>query len=168
MTSTTRPRRPTPAPAPRDLGVVDGLVQLSFAVQGVLARVAGEHDLSVVQTRLLGVLRDREPGMLALARLLDLEKSSVTGLVDRAERRGLVQRTTTPDDRRAVRVALTAAGRAVVTACAADVARAVDDLVGDLARTDRARLADLATRVVHRDATTRGVDLAPSPVTTAR
>jgi DNA-binding MarR family transcriptional regulator len=45
------------------------------------------RDLSIPATRLLGVLRDREPTMLELAQLLELDKSSVTGLVDRAERR---------------------------------------------------------------------------------
>ena len=81
------------APAARDqLGPVDGLAQLSFVIQGMLERRADEHDLSIIQTRLLGVLRDRKPTMNELARFLGLDKSSVTGLVDRAERRGLVAR----------------------------------------------------------------------------
>ena len=75
----------------QDLGIVDSLVQLSFLVQGVLGSVAARYDLSITQTRLLGVLRDREPGMLELSNFLGLEKSSVTGLIDRAERRGLAQ-----------------------------------------------------------------------------
>ena len=61
-----------------------------FRHHGMLERRAAEHDLSIVQTRLLGVLRDRKPTMNELARLLELDKSSVSGLVDRAERRGLV------------------------------------------------------------------------------
>src|SRR3954462_10769404 len=71
---------------------VDVLVQLSFLVQGVLGRIAAEHDLSLTQVRLLGILRDRRPGMLELARHLGLDKSSMTGLVARAEKRGLVRR----------------------------------------------------------------------------
>ncbi|GHF33280.1 hypothetical protein FHX82_005262 [Amycolatopsis bartoniae] len=50
--------------------------------------VAAEHELSVVQLRLLGVLRDRRPGMLELGAHLGLDKSSMTGLVSRAEKRG--------------------------------------------------------------------------------
>src|ERR1700722_12237485 len=87
-----------------DLGIVDGLAQLSFLVWGILAKRAAHHDLSMIQTRLLGVLRDRQPGMNELATLLELDKSSVTGLVDRAEKRGLVTRTVSTTDRRAVRV----------------------------------------------------------------
>src|ERR1700691_1015263 len=93
------------------LGVVDALAQLSFLVQGALGRIAAEQDLSIIQTRLLGVLRDRSPGMNELARYLELDKSSVTGLVDRAERRGLVRRKVSSTDRRAVDVSITAPGR---------------------------------------------------------
>ena len=60
---------------------------------------------------MLGILRDREPAMLELARLLSLEKSSVTGLVDRAEARGLVERTRGAGDGRAVHVRMTARGQ---------------------------------------------------------
>jgi DNA-binding MarR family transcriptional regulator len=105
------------------LGLVDALVQLSFAVQGVLTAIAARHDLSITQVRILGILRDREPGMLELARALDLEKSSVSGLVGRAQKRGLVQRTAGGHaDGRAVHVRLTAAGRAIAATFAEEVA----------------------------------------------
>src|SRR6185437_3757854 len=103
----------TPQP---ELGPVDGLAQLSFVIMGMLERRAAEHELSIPATRLLGVLRDHEPTMQELARLLDLDKSSVTGLVDRAERRGLVARAPSPVDRRATLVRLTDEGRALVSA----------------------------------------------------
>src|SRR6516162_3299625 len=96
------------------LSPVDGMAQLSFVIQGMLERRAAEHDLSVIQTRLLGILRDRTPTMNELARFLRLDKSSVTGLVDRAERRGLVTRLPSATDRRAVQVSLTADGRTLV------------------------------------------------------
>src|ERR1700755_1139386 len=91
--------------------LTDGLFQLAFALQSRLARIAAAHDLSLVQVRLLAILRDREPGMLELARHLELEKSSLSGLVDRAGTRGLVERIPSPDDRRAARVRMTARGR---------------------------------------------------------
>jgi DNA-binding MarR family transcriptional regulator len=100
------------APAARkQLSPVDGLAQLSFLIQALLERQAAEHDLSIIQTRLLGVLRDRKPTMNELARFLGLDKSSVTGLVDRAERRGLVVRVPSATDRRSVLVSLTDKGR---------------------------------------------------------
>ncbi|ERK69221.1 hypothetical protein N136_04459, partial [Leifsonia aquatica ATCC 14665] len=73
-----------------DDALVDALVQTSFVVTGVLTRVAAERDLSLTQLRMLGVLRDRRPRMAQLAALLGLDKSTVSGLIERAERRGLV------------------------------------------------------------------------------
>src|SRR4029077_13717636 len=69
----------TPADAPGRVSPVDGLAQLSFVIQGLLERQAAAHDLTMAQVRLLGVLRDRTPTMLELARLLGLDKSSTTG-----------------------------------------------------------------------------------------
>lgn len=80
---------------------------------------------------MLAVLDDREIGMRQLADILELEKSSVTGLVDRAERRGLVRRIAVPGNRRAVHVTVTADGRAVVRL----VREAVRAEIGDLAST---------------------------------
>jgi DNA-binding MarR family transcriptional regulator len=141
-------RGPLETPAEQgDLGIVDALVQLSFAVQGVLGRVADGQELSLIQVRLLGILRDREPAMMELAAFLDLDKSSVTGLVDRAERRDLVRRTTSPSDRRAVHVVLTSRGRKLASAFAKDVEREVSSLVAGLAEPDRKRLSALASRI---------------------
>lgn len=116
---------------PPELNLTDALVQLSFIVQAVLGRLAGEQGLSVTQLRMLAVLDDREIGMRQLAGILELEKSSVTGLVDRAERRGLVQRVAVPGNRRAVHVTVTSAGRAVVH----QVREAIDTELGQLAAT---------------------------------
>jgi MarR family transcriptional regulator, lower aerobic nicotinate degradation pathway regulator len=131
-----------------DLGIVDALAQLSFLVQGLLANRAASHDLSMIQIRLLGVLRDREPTMQELARLLGLDKSSVTGLVARAEQRGLVRRTPSHDDRRSVRVKLSASGRRIVTAVAANFEADIASATASLSQTDRTRLSKLATRIV--------------------
>ncbi len=80
----------------RELSPVDGLAQLSFVVHRMLEHRAAEHDLSIIQTRLLGVLRDRKPTINELGKLLGLDKSSTSGLVERAERRGLVARSPSP------------------------------------------------------------------------
>jgi DNA-binding MarR family transcriptional regulator len=140
-------RDPAGAGAPEP-ELVDGLVQLSFLIQEILSQAAVRHDLSVAQLRLLGVLRDREPGMQELARYLKLDKSSVTGLIDRAERRGLVRRTAHPQDGRAVRVAATAYGQELAALGAAEIARQVAGLASALPGADRARLAQLAGSVV--------------------
>jgi DNA-binding MarR family transcriptional regulator len=130
------------------LGIVDALAQLSFAVQGLLSEIAAAHDLSIIQVRLLGVLRDRSVGMNELARHLGLDKFSVTGLVDRAERRGLVRRRTSSTDRRATEVSITPAGRRLATLGAADFGQRIATLVRPLAATEQAILSELATRIL--------------------
>ncbi|WP_239157901.1 MarR family transcriptional regulator [Streptomyces sp. SID13726] len=135
-------------PEIEDLGIVDGLAQLSFAVQAALGKVAAEHGLSVVQLRLLGVLRDRTPGMQELARHLGLDKSSMTGLVDRAERRDLVRRTPSPHDRRSFLVSLTPEGQALAGRCASDADRRIRELTAHLGEARRSQLSLLASALV--------------------
>jgi len=151
----------TPAPAGDDpsQGVTDALVQLSFLVQGVLTRLAAEQDVSVIQVRLLGILRDRRPGMLELARHLGLDKSSMTGLVARAEKRGLVQRLPSPHDGRGVLVSLTPLGRELTERCAAEVDVQLAALTASLTSDERARLRALAEKLL-RTAPAGGAPLA--------
>jgi DNA-binding MarR family transcriptional regulator len=131
-----------------DLGLVDGLAQLSFLIQGMLVDRAAGHDLSIIQTRLLGVLRDREPTMKELALLLDLDKSSATGLVNRAEARGLVRRAASPNDRRAIRVALTAKGRRLVARVGREFERDVEAATSGLSLIEQKRLSASATQII--------------------
>jgi DNA-binding MarR family transcriptional regulator len=153
--------RPEAAPptARAQLDPVDGLAQLSFVITGMLERRAAEHDLSIPATRLLGVLRDREPTMNELARVLELDKSSVTGLVDRAERRGLVARSPSPADRRAVLVRLTDEGRSLVSAAGGLFAADVTAMLGQLAPRDRATFSRLLSRLLAAHAAGHGIDL---------
>jgi DNA-binding MarR family transcriptional regulator len=139
--------------------LVNTLVQLSFGLQMILGRAGAKLDLSIIQVRLLGILRDREPTMLELARYLSLDKSSITGLVDRAERRGLVRRTAAPEDGRSTRVVLTPPGRRTIRAVAHDVAWQVSALVEDFSEADRKRLSVLSNRILLHDAATKGLDL---------
>ncbi|MER6220868.1 MarR family transcriptional regulator [Streptomyces sp900105755] len=131
------------------LGLVDGLAQLSFLVQGALGKVAAEHGLSVIQLRLLGVLRDRTPGMQELAHHLGLDKSSMTGLVDRAERRDLVRRTPAPHDRRSFLVSITPQGQQLARQCQDLADRQIRELAAHLTDDQRARLSLLASAVVN-------------------
>jgi MarR family transcriptional regulator, lower aerobic nicotinate degradation pathway regulator len=151
------------ATAPREqLSPVDGLAQLSFVIHGMLEHRAAEHDLSIIQTRLLGVLRDRRPTMNELARLLGLDKSSVTGLVDRAERRGLVTRVPSATDRRAVLVSLTDDGRSFVSEAASSFEADVTVLLARLPPRDRSTLSRLVSRLLVAAAADQGIDLFPA------
>ena len=150
MPPNTRDSRPR-AHASRDeatLGVVDSLVQLSFLIQEVLGEAAARHDLTVSQARLLGILRDREPGMLELAKYLHLDKSSATGLIDRAERRGLVERSSDSADGRGVKVRVTALGRELTQRVTQETEARIAVLVKPLKPMERETISALASRIV--------------------
>src|SRR6478609_1900957 len=92
------------------IGVVPALVRSAFLVNSVYVNSAREYGLTQQQGQLLCVLMAQPYGMGELGAVLGLAKSSLTGLVDRSERNGLVQRQDDPQDSRAVRVALTRRG----------------------------------------------------------
>jgi MarR family transcriptional regulator, lower aerobic nicotinate degradation pathway regulator len=137
------------------MGAVDGdlrdnLVQVSFAVIAVLSRVASEQDLSLTQLRMLGILRDREPTMAELATYLGLERSTVSGLIDRAVQRGLVQKSNHPADGRSVRVSLTPQARRLESGIIADIGELTVPLTGRLSASEQKRLTDLLAKVLAR------------------
>jgi DNA-binding MarR family transcriptional regulator len=156
----------TSKPVDRDLDVIEGLVQFSSLVQLTLARAAEQQDLTPAQARLLAVLTDREPTMLVLARIMGLEKSSLTGLVDRAEGRGLVERFTTEESRRSVRVRLTRDGRRRAAAYQKVVRPQLHGLLENLATGEKRQLGQLAQRIVDDYVAAHDIDastLDPAP-----
>jgi DNA-binding MarR family transcriptional regulator len=137
-------------------------------VQGALARIAAELDLSIPAARLLGIVRDRQPAIGELASFLRLDKSSVTGLVDRTADRGLVARTASPVDRRSVRVSITPAGRELIDRGAAAFEAEIATLVADLPAARRGRLSAIASRIVAADARRQGIDIYATDLYTTR
>ena len=68
--------------------------------------------ISMSQLHVLHLLEHHgDMTMSQLAEMLDVSDSNATGLVDRVEERGFVERTRVPTDRRIVMVQLTSAGR---------------------------------------------------------
>src|SRR5271166_925457 len=128
----------------------DSLVQVSFAVIAVLSRVAAEQDLSLTQLRVLGILRDRQPTMAELASYLGLERSTVSGLIDRAVQRGLVQKDADPTDGRSVRVSLTEPARRLESPMIAEIGELMAPLTDRLNTSERKRLTDLLAKLLGR------------------
>jgi DNA-binding MarR family transcriptional regulator len=133
-------------PAPFD--VMDSLVRASFTVIARLSQAAAAHDLSLTQLRVLAILRDREPKMADLASYLGLDRSSVSGLIDRAARRGLVRRDTSSDDGRAVRVSLTSDGRRLARLLTDEIGGLVAPMCDRLSPGDQERLRLLLNKLV--------------------
>ncbi len=128
--------------------VMDSLVEASFTVIALLSRAAAEHDLSLTQLRVLAILRDRRPTMAELATHLGLERSSVSGLIDRAVRRGLVRRDTSKEDGRAVRVSLTPDGRRLAGLLTEELGDLITPMTGSLSRADQIRLGILLDKML--------------------
>jgi DNA-binding MarR family transcriptional regulator len=131
--------------------VVAGLTQLANLVQAAHERRAREHGVSPTLARLLRLLRERTPTMNELAALLGLDKSSTSGLVDRAQHRGLVRRVPSQLDHRSVRVRLTDSGSELAGALSGRLAEDVGAMLEPLSAHDRRALAQsLSTVLAHR------------------
>jgi DNA-binding MarR family transcriptional regulator len=133
---------------PASLEVMDSLVQASFTVIALLSRAAAEHDLSLTQLRVLAILRDRQPTMAGLATHLGLERSSVSGLIDRAVRRGLVRRDTSNEDGRAIRVSLTPDGQRLASLLTEEIGDLIMPMTRSLSQADQTRLGILLSKML--------------------
>ncbi|WZH36805.1 MAG: MarR family transcriptional regulator [Microbacterium enclense] len=129
---------------------VDELARLSFEVMGRLTRLSAEGDMSLTQLRMLAILRDRQPRMAELAAALGVDRSSVSGLIARAERRELVTRIPAAGDGRGFTVALTEAGQDFAAALERRTSAALDPLLADLDPSERQALSELLAKVVYR------------------
>ncbi|HUG85720.1 MAG TPA: MarR family transcriptional regulator [Euzebya sp.] len=94
--------------------LVRDVIRMTFELTGRLRAhmdgVAASLDLTPMQARALFVSHQPVP-MGLLAESLHCDASNVTGIVDRLEERGLMERVVDPDDRRRKNLVLTAAGR---------------------------------------------------------
>jgi DNA-binding MarR family transcriptional regulator len=136
------------APAADQDGLVDALAQAAFTTMAVLTKAAADHDLSLTQLRVLAILRDRRLRMTALADYLGLEKSTMSGLVERAERRGLLERAPSTTDGRAVDVFLSPAGAELAQRGYARIIRSLSPMTGQLAPSEQRRLQTLLERLL--------------------
>ena len=138
----------TSSPETEQDGLVDALARSGFATMAVLTRLSAEHDLSLTQLRVLAILRDRRVRMSTLADHLGLERSTLSGLVDRAERRNLLQRAPNRTDGRAVDVLLTAEGARLARRLGAEVQRSLAPMTASLTPAEQRRLRTLLERLL--------------------
>ncbi|MEO5802884.1 MAG: MarR family transcriptional regulator [Verrucomicrobiota bacterium] len=98
--------------------------------------------LSPSQFNVLNLLYLNSAGctQIELSRLLIMHRSNITGLVDRLEKRGLLQRKDNPADRRAYKVMLTAAGRKLIEKILPDYYQAAENVWDNFPRTRTTQL----------------------------
>src|SRR5438105_14846134 len=125
------------------------LLQVSFEqVHAHFAEVVADLDLAPMQARALHEL-DVEPpiSMRELAERLRSDPSNVTGLIDRLEARGLVERRPDPKDRRVKGLALTSAG-AKMRECLFARLYSAPRSVAELSQPDQRALRDALQRIL--------------------
>ncbi|MFJ3231064.1 MarR family winged helix-turn-helix transcriptional regulator [Streptomyces sp. NPDC086787] len=104
------------------------------------------HGLTPQQVKVLFAVEEALP-MRRLAERIGTDPSNLTGMVDRLQQRGLVERVPDPTDRRIKRIALTEAGRAAAQDLRSRLRFARDPLVA-LDGDQRRSLRDLLQAMV--------------------
>lgn len=141
---------PTPSPTPREsLGVLLGLVRAEL-VRAMEAEIAAKGlDLKFTQFLILKRLALMGPmSATELARAVELDGGAMTRQLDQLERKGYLRRCPHEQDRRALRIELTAAGDALwqhLTSCNDRVLAAAQ---ASLSADERAQLHDYLERVL--------------------
>jgi DNA-binding MarR family transcriptional regulator len=121
--------------------LVDAVLGSSRALVAVAARslLTVAEDVTLAQYRVLVELAARGPVRLAdLAAVLGVDRSTATRMSDRLARKGLVYRRRLGEDRRTVRVSLTAAGRQLVANVGRSRRAEIRAIVGRMPVPDRA------------------------------
>lgn len=129
-------------------GLADTLVTTAFVTMAVINKIGAENDLSLSLIRVLGILWDRRPRMAELADYLGLEKQTMSGLIARAEKRGLVARAPNEDDGRATDVFLTSDGVKLVKRLRVQGQQALAPVIEQLSAPDQQILQKLLQRML--------------------
>ncbi|GAA2245294.1 MarR family transcriptional regulator [Streptomyces indiaensis] len=134
-------------PDPLTLEVVELIGEVVARFHEDYESAAAEHSLTGAQARLLSLLCLEPLPMRRLAQQLKCEPSNVTGIVDRLEARGLVERQPAPADRRVKVAAATAEGRKVARSLRETLRFAREPLAG-LSEEERVALRDTLRRML--------------------
>lgn len=117
-------------------------------------------DLTPVQFAALATLRDRpDVDQATLAGLIAHDRTTIGGVLDRLQAKGLIDRRPHPTDRRARQVRLTEAGAALLAAVLPAVGALQDDILRGLSADERATFVRLAARLAEA-----GNDLSRAPL----
>jgi DNA-binding MarR family transcriptional regulator len=148
--------------APQAEGLAEGIARLRRALRRG-ARVADPgNTLAVAQLELLTALAEQpgaRPGQLA--RRLNMRPNTVTTIVNALSARGMLERVAADDDRRAIKLTVTEAGRQAVLSWQATNAAVLHLALSTLPAKQRRALA---AAVPALDALARAIDqLADSP-----
>jgi DNA-binding MarR family transcriptional regulator len=146
-----------PSPGPRYRALLQ-LLRTAETLWNASRVFFARWDLSPSQFNVLNLLYDLADGctQIELSRSLIMHRSNVTGLVDRLEARGLVQRRNSARDRRAYRVVLTHPGRKLVRHILPRYYASAERVWGELSAVRAKQLIAELTRVCDNAAAVAG------------
>ena len=118
------------------------LFKAYFSIYKYLKRTFSEHDIENMNPTRLGILlalADKDGVIMSkLGQKLFLEKSTMTGVIDKMEADGLVERRNDQADRRALRIYLTSKAKRLNERIHGIIDKAYQDLSGNLTAQDLA------------------------------
>jgi DNA-binding MarR family transcriptional regulator len=129
------------------------------AIGGLLARVKGKlsealdaelapYDISAAQYVILVGLANGVDSAAGLCKGVSYDPGAMTRMLDRLERKGLVQRIRCPDDRRVVKLALTEEGKVVYHKLIETAAKVINRKLEGFTRPEAQQLESLLQRMV--------------------
>lgn len=124
------------------------LHQQSMQIFQAQTQAAG-FDLTSVQFAALDAIA-RRPGIdqASLSATISFDRATIGGVIDRLERKGLVQRVISAQDRRARQLNLTPDGEQLLTACQPVVMALQADILATLSPEEREIFASLAHKAL--------------------
>jgi MarR family transcriptional regulator, 2-MHQ and catechol-resistance regulon repressor len=124
------------------------LSRANNAIDAVLQRQVAKHGLTITEFAILEVLYHKGPLLLGeVQRRILVSSGGVTYLVDRLERKGLVERRACAEDRRARYGALTPEGEALISRIFPEHAACIERVMGTLSEDEQALAVDLLRRL---------------------
>ncbi|MFO0567415.1 MAG: MarR family transcriptional regulator [Polyangiaceae bacterium] len=131
--------------------IVEAIVYLYTESRRITKDHAARHGVTGPQ---LAVVKMLEPvGKLSLSELswkIRARNSTVTGIIDRMEREGLVERRRSDDDRRVVHISLTRKGARLAAAIPIEPVQIFRQILAELSAKDAADLSRILTRLARR------------------
>ena len=145
----------TPRPPPPAIDItLDALPghyirRLQQIAVAIFLQEAEAHGVTPVQYAALQAVAN-QPGVdqRSLARSVGLDTSTIAGVIDRLEARGLMVRLASPDDRRVRLLQLTTEGQALLAELVPGMLRAQERILEPLPAADRPRFMRMLTTLV--------------------
>jgi len=140
-----------PTPSPLDLESLPGhhIRRLQQVAVAIFVQETEAHGLTPVQYAALQAVCN-EPGFdqRTLARRIGYDTSTIAGVIDRLEARGLMLRSASPTDRRVRLLSLTPDGKRVLNAILPDMLRAQERMLAPLSEPEREEFVRMLTILV--------------------